>query len=315
MARAYRGIYSQPSQVPPDYASARIWGTGVNPVHEVYGEGQPLRTLGRDDTIGSSPVSTPVTRDYQDPRYSSGVDPPEEMTWGYPVEYGPDSFGHGPNASPLIVAPATSEFMDDRPAWNEPVESQRVRGTSSMTPWSTSGAILRAVRDGAHRYRLNSPDWPVTAEPSNSEPNETVSEGWLNKATSFVAYSKPSAPSQYEIQTSMAQRFLARNNDRSVMRGTDEPRYRIESRVQPMIEKVYSEGSRLYDMFPMQAEVMERPFRNRTAGTGPSDWMEANEWGLVSPIQRTPPPDPSVGVPEVSSPDYGYTGEDVMYYG
>jgi hypothetical protein len=41
--------------------------------------------------------------------------------------------------------------------------------------------------------------------------------------------------------------------------------------------------------------------------------MVANEYNAVTPVQRTPPPDPAAGVPEVSE-DYGYTEEDTMYY-
>lgn len=327
MARAYRGPYARPSAALVPYATASVWGTGIDPVHSYYGEGPPLRMLGRDGTIGSSPVANehPRSREYQQAADSDSHDPPQEVTWGYEVDYGPDSFGMGADA-PVSVSDTTfavDQYMDDRPAWNEPSEQTRMRSdASTMAPWGRSGAFMRAIREGSHRYRLNSQEQltgqgdgyqPISAEPSNSNPTETVSEGWLNKVTSFVANAEPSAATQYEVQTSMRQRFGTRDNRRAMMRDTDDERSQIDSRVMPMMEKVYSTGERSYDMFPYQIDQIERPFRNRTAGVGPAEWMTANEYNAVTAVQRTPPADPSAGVPEVS--DYGYTAEDTMYYG
>jgi hypothetical protein len=329
MARAYRGPYARPSTYPVPYATAAVWGTGIDAIHAYYGEGPPLRTLGRAGTIGSSPVANqyPRGRDYQQPADSSGIDPPEEVTWGYPVDYSPDSVGMGADSaiSSTDVGPGTTQYMDDRPAWGNDAPNQQIRrDASTMTPWNWSGVRMRAIREGSHRYRLsprtdNVPGQgdgyqPISAEPSNSNPTETVSEGWLNKVTSFTAYAVPSDPSQYEVQTSMRQRFGTRDNSRAQMRGTDYPRAKIASRVEAMVEKVYSQGERLYDMFPFQIDQIDRPFRYRTAGVGPADWMETNDYNALTPVQRVPPPDPAMGVPEVTPDDYGYTGEDTMYY-
>lgn len=328
MARAYRGPYARPSSVLIPYATASVWGTGVNAVHSYYGEGPPLRTLGREGTIGSSPVGGehPRSRDYQNAADSNSLDPPEEVTWGYPVDYGPDSFGMGADSAISMgdTSFAVTQYMDDRPAWNVPTEQARLRSNAgTMAPWGRSGRFMRAIREGSHRYRLNKDErlvgqgdgyQPVSAEPSNSNPTETVSEGWLNKVTSFVANAEPSSTNQYEVQTSMRQRFGVRDNRRACMRATDDERSRIASRVMPMVLKEYSTGERSYDMFPYQIDQIERPFRNRTAGVGPAQWMEANEYSAVTPVQRTPPPDPAAGVPEVYD-SYGYTAEDTMYYG
>lgn len=326
MARAYRGPYARPSTYAIPYATAAVWGTGVDPIHSFYGEGPPLRVLGRTGTLGSSPVGREHSRDrnYQPPASSSGRDIPEELTWGYPVDYGPDSVGQGAD-SPISLGDVSftvTQYMDDHPSWgNDSPDS--IRGdASTMAPWGSGGRILRAMRAGAARYRLNPRQQlvgqgdgyqPISAEPSNSNPTETVSEGWLNKATSFTAYAHPSDPSQYEVQTSMRQRFGTRDNSRAQARCTDDPRSRIASRVEPMIEKVYSTGERLYDMAPYQIDQIERPFRYRSAGVGPAEWMQANEYSAVTPVQRTPPADPAMGEPEVSA-DYGYTSEDSMYY-
>src|SRR5215469_14975474 len=133
MARAYRGPFARVSSYPVPYATAAVWGTGIDPVHSYYGEGPPLRVIGRDGTTGNSPVATqhPRDREYQQPGMSSGMDPPQEVTWGYPtaVDYSPESFGQGANSalSYIDTGSGNTEFMDDRPAWNEPTEENRIR--------------------------------------------------------------------------------------------------------------------------------------------------------------------------------------------
>jgi hypothetical protein len=325
MARAYRGPYARPSSILAPYATAAVWGTGVNAIHGYYGEGPPLRVLGRTGAEGGSPVAAGRhgDRDYQQPADSSGDSIPQEITWGYPAfDDSPDSFGQGADApiSTGDTAPGQEFFVDDHPRWGDEVSIERARLTSNMPPWGRSGAVFRALRQGAQRYRLyHVPDSaysPITQEQPNSLPTETVSEGWINKTTSFLADASPSDPSQYEVQSSMRQRYEVRNNQRAQARATDDARSRIESRVAGMVEKVYSTGERCYDMFPYQIDQIERPFRYRTAGVGPAEWMTTNEYNSLTAVQRTPPPDPAMGVPEVQEPaDYGYTGEDTMYYG
>src|SRR5215469_1970476 len=331
MARAYRGPYARPSTVYVPYATAAVWGTGIDEIHSYYGEGPPLRVLGRTGTIGSSPVAveSPRDRNYQSPMDGNAADPPQDMLWGYPgqsvPEYGLDSFGQGANA-PIAeedIGWDDSYYIDDRPPWGQETPKEDIRLKNPLPPWGKSGEIFRSVRMGAQRYRMNYRQnlkgqgdayQPISAEPVNGNPTETVSEGWLNKETSFIADANPSADEQIFIQTSMRQRYGTRNNRRAVMRDTDEARSEVQSRVMAMVEKVYSEGERTYDMFPYQQDEIRRPFRTRTAGVGPAEWMQTNEYNVMSPIQRTPPPDPGVGPDEVSSPDYGYTSEDGGYY-
>lgn len=331
MARAYRGPYARPSTVYIPYATATVWGTGIDPVHSFYGEGPPLRIIGRDGTIGSSPVANvgPRDRNYQAPAEGNAADAPQELLWGYPggVDYSPDSFGAGAD-SPMShedVGWDDMFFMGDHPAWGTPTDIRAT--TKDQTRWGQSGARFRAIRDGAHRYRENFGQilkgqgdayQPISAEPVDSYPSETVSEGWINKETSFVSDANPSADEQVFIQTSMRQRYGVRDNRRAMARGTDDERATIGSRVMAMVEKVYSTGERSYDMFPFQQDEIRRPFRNRTAGVGPAEWLETNEYQVITPITRTPPPDPAQGQDEVGYPSegyYGYTAEDGMYYG
>lgn len=333
MARAYRGPYARPSQVHTPYATAAVWGTGVDPIHSYYGEGPPLRVLGRDGHMGSSPVANeaPLDREYQEPGQGNAADPPQELLWGYPegVSYGPDSWGQGADApiSESDTSFETFQEMGGRPAWNVPPEQERVRSNAdTMAPWGTPGLrVMAMVRGGAMRLRRDPREdlpgqgdvyQPIAAEPANSNPTETVSEGWINKGTSFVADANPSADEQIFVQTSMRQRYGIMNNKRAMMRGADDERHTINSRVMAMVEKVYSTGERSYDMFPYQADEIRRPFRTRTAGVGPAEWLLANDYNVVTPVMRTPPPDPAMGVPEVQFPnEYGYTSEDSMYYG
>jgi hypothetical protein len=332
MARAYRGPYARQSTVSVPYATAAVWGTGIDPIHSFYGEGPPLRVIGRDGAIGSSPVANAGARDrsYQSPMDGNQVDPPQDLLWGYPdgVDYSPDSFGAGADApiSDEDTSFATYQYMASRPAWNVPAQQDPIRSyADTMAPWGTPGIrVMGMVRAGSHRFRRNPREdlpgqsdvyQPISAEPVNSNPTETVSEGWINKGTSFIPDANPSADEQIFVQTSMRQRYTVRDNRRAMKRGTDDERSTIASRVMPMIEKVYSTGERLYDMFPYQQDEIRRPFRNRTAGVGPAEWMQANEYNVITPVIRTPPPDPAQGVPEVQYPgDYGYQEEDSMYY-
>jgi hypothetical protein len=115
--------------------------------------------LGREGTIGSSPVAGehPHSREYQNPANSNSDDPPQEVTWGYPVDYTPDGFGSGADSaiSDGDEAPPQTFYMDDRPIWGQAPEQARNRSnTSDHTPWGKSGGVMRAIRDGAARYRL-----------------------------------------------------------------------------------------------------------------------------------------------------------------
>lgn len=287
---AWSAKYLGTREVP--YASARVWGTGVNPVHEIHGEGPPLRTLGREGHTGAA--------GYEGQPAAESV--PEQLTipadWYYCTDEPTTNYYFTQDARPDWSVP-TADFRGntlDHPQWSP--------GNFGTT--TAESARFREEMEGAHRYH-------VEDNRGNAEPNETVSEGWLNKPQGSPADSKPSDPSQYEIQTAMAQRYQTRVNDHAVARGTDEPRHGIFSRVIGQRLKVYSEGERHYDMDPYQQDELLRPFYYRHAGTGEPALMMPNEMYVSSPLQRTPPADPSLGAEEASSSDYGYTSEDLGY--
>jgi hypothetical protein len=274
------------------YATATVWGTGIDPIHGNYGQsGPPLRITGREGEEGSAGYEGRQTR----PSTVPGELIPTEL-WGY-----------------RTVDNTYNDYIeyDDRPNWGE--QPPEFRGNADGQPsgmqndpadTATTGvnSQFRQRKGGAFRFNKKRPD---------SYPSETVTEGWRNKPKGYPADSQTSDPSQYEMQTSMQQRYRSRNNDHAVARATDDPREPIHSRVVGQKLKIYSGEERHYDMFPYQAEEIQRPFWFREAGTGDPNMMAPNEMFVATPVQRVPPADPSLGVQES---EYGYTGEDGQYY-
>lgn len=277
----FTNLWAQKYLVP--YTGAEVWGTGINPVHEIYGS-PPDRLTPIPGMQGES----------QPPRGSVPEVLVSPEMWGYTLE---DSWSTGVD-------------YDGRPAWNE--QPSEYRGDTDDHPsYDAPGMVrerFRAMMDGAHRYRQKMVD---------ALPSETVSEGWLNKPKGQPADSKPSDPSQYVMQTSMTQRYRTRVNDKAVERATDAPRASIDSRVRGQKVKVYSGEMRHYDMTPRTQTVVPRPFSYRTAGTGAPRLMLPNEAYEITPILRIPPPDPFIGEPTTDiQSGFGYTPEDNvgMYY-
>jgi|SRR5215510_15444776 len=283
---AWARRYSQP------YTGALAWGTGINLVHGQYGS-EPLRL--RPIPPWQGDVSHVGRAEHQAPA--------EAVPQAYiPAEL----FGYT-----LEDSTYTDLERDDRPGWDVLPEDNPSRRTSEgQPPWNATGASkerFRAVKGGAYSI------WQyVNGMKQPPAITETVSEGWRNKPKGSPANAKPSDPSQYEIQTSMMQRYQTRNNRLAVNRGTDPARAPIGSRVVGQKLKVYSGERRHYDMFPFQQDEIPRPFYYRTAGTGRQEWLEANEQYDIAAIERTPPQDPYIGEPETSI-GYGYTSEDYFY--
>lgn len=288
MAIPIKGAFRERFSVP--YAGPQVWGTGYNMVHMQYGS--------RPDRLQElNPREGDITPPYASvPQTLLGT----EQDWGYVTDDG-----------------AGSEFYvnDDRPRLGDETAWEDVRAdTGDQPPYNATGAAktrFRAMFGGAFstwRGKLPRANYMI--------PSETVSEGWINKPQGRPANSKPSDPSQYEIQTSMSQRYRARNNDLAVLRNTDAPRSHINSRVTGQHLKVYSEGERNYDMFPKQQSSGDpqywREFAYRTAGVGIEDQMLPNAQWEINAVERTPPSDPYIGTPDYQM-EFGYTPEDQFY--
>jgi hypothetical protein len=283
MAVPIKGAFRERFTVP--YSGARVWGTGINPIHAFYGS-PPTRLDPLNQREGD------ITPPWQGVSDSLEA----EELWGYTLEEQRNVYF----------------VRDDRPSWDVAPEDDPSRdSTGNQPPYNATGAAktrFRSTMGGA--YSLIRGKLPRA---NYTPPSETVSEGWINKPTGRAANSVVSDPSQYEIQTSMTQRYRARNNDAAVDRATDASRSHINSRVSGQKLKVYSEGERNYDMFPRQQSPWEeRPFYYRSAGTGLQDQMLPNEMYDIDPIERTSPPDPYIGQQEESF-QYGYTNEDNFY--
>jgi hypothetical protein len=272
------------SQVNVGYSGAKRWGTGIHPVHAEHGEGPPLRTWNRQPG--------PSTPSDQPGEVSTALTDMEQ--WGYT----PDDI---PNLE-------LYSYWDERPNWGDDEASYR-GSTDDMPSYGRQhggtprGTAFRALQAGV----------PLERETPVQIPNETVSEGWLNKEHGNILDARTSDQSQYERQTSMQQLHVSRNNTLATLRGTDDPREPIATRLTGMKVKEWSGGERHYDMLPYSQDVMYRPFMYRTAGTDDPVKMGPNEMYVSVPVQRDAPPDPYLGQTEDTLDNYGYQEGD--YYG
>ena len=286
MALPIKGTWATRSVQPS--AGSTVWGTGINQVHYVYGS--PAARLAPIRPMEGMPgIAHDHTPPYEGPNDTNRYD-----------------YAQHENITEGI-------YYDNRVPWDVPTQDSPVRySTQGMPSYNTSGSAknrFRSIWEGAGRtFRGKRPraDYQI--------PTETVSEGWLNKPNEGpVAVSKPSDPTQYERQTSMQQRFQARSNVLSQLRGTDELRHGIRSRVMNQRSPVYSGQERHYDMDPRQQHPdRERPFYFRQAGTGDPQWLENNQTWDINAVERTPPPDPYIGTPD-QQVEFGYTTEDYFY--
>lgn len=254
------------------YVGATKWGTGINPVHSKTDDG-----TGRNIAPGGSEPS------------------PEELV-------GPEQWGYCGEDMPG----EHFEYIATYPEWDngDDVTHTQVRpqlDAAGYPSWgrypTTGGAGIRAVDHGAPAESGTHP-----------QPSEPVSMGWLNKVRGQVNDSEVSAPEQYEVQTSMRQRDGTLVNTRAVTRQTDVDRSSLPCRIPGMREKHYSQR----DMDLKTQDVILRPYSYRSAGVGPSAYMDQqfNDWPARVPMTRTTPPDPYMGE---QAGDYGYAGGD--YFG
>ena len=265
------------------YVGAQRWGTGNNPIHEVYGEGPPLRTTGREPGPDNP---TPELSDI-----------PSTMQTAFEYGYTMDD-----------IDPLTPIGMP--PGWGDEPEQWR-NTVDEYPPWNQDGGEFRNQNQASPRL------WSGIA--LDSFPTESVTEGWRNKETGAIADARTSDPSQYEMQTSMRQVNPpeGRNNGAATVRGTDDPRFNIVTRLVGQKQKPWSEGQRNADMFPYQQDLIIRPFWYRIAGVDDPSKMDPNQMLVRQPIQRDPPPDPDLGPEETNvytlEANDGYTAEDMTY--
>lgn len=265
------------------YVGASRWGTGSNPIKEVYGEGPPLRSTGR---IPGPDTPTPELSDV-----------PSQVETAFEYGYTIDD-----------IATLTPDGLP--PGWG--TETDEIRNSVGMYPeWRENANIFRDTNHASPEL------WSGIA--LQSFPTESVTEGWRNKETGAIADARTSDPSQYERQTSMQQVNPpeGRNNQAAVTRATDDPRFNILTRLTGQKIKPWSQGQRNQDMFPYQQDLIIRPFWYRIGATADPGMLDVNEMYVSDPIQRDVPPDPEMGPEETNvytlEANDGYTAEDMTY--
>jgi hypothetical protein len=240
--------------------------------------------------------------------------------WGAPND--PSYLDSVASEHDAVVGEPYEDADDDWPQWGDGIlQGARLEPPSNYPSFNESGVGIRSRPSPLRGLGTPNPNGMT----SDQIPSETVSEGWVNKGATgkleetHIADSDPADDSQVFVQTSQVQRYKDQNNDRALLRTgphQDVPRTSIKSRVVGQKVKEYSGGLRHYDMFPRQIDDIPRPFYYRTAGTGPNPYLLSNENQLRTPLQRTPPPDPSMGVVDstlTGTGDYGYTSEEWGY--
>lgn len=255
-------------------AGAQIWGTGWDPIHAI--------PMGYGRNVAPDPsnvlVSPELTQQYED-----------TPDGGYTAEdYAlVDMYGYGSETG-----------TSDRPSLGQP-DSRA--DTDSYPPWVDNGDRIRSENHGAD----------ITSA-TKLEPAENAAQGWLNKAHGEIAYADPSDPSQYEVATSMRQRFQTREGSQAQYGRASQYLAPIASRVvgQKLRTWISDNSVRHAEMQRASQNVSVRGFWNRGAGTGPPEWLVPNEFQQVQPMQRTPPPDPyqgqEVGLTQYQTQDEGW---------
>lgn len=304
------GAWSRKYQLSLPYVDARKWGTGINLIHAYrIDPGRPYAAkLDANDMGFRTPAESAI------PQALATED------WGYQPE---DIAGLDVFAEPVTAIHGIPYQGDGWPAWTGGVQEGESTPVNRATiapyaqrPWQQPRRFYERIRSIWAGAR------DEDREVSNQLPTESVNEGWLNKASTGMGIGQVpdeevvvSSPAQYERNTSMQQRHKPLENARAVLRGQDDPRSDIPSRIMPMKVKTYSQGERDYDMFPYQIDDMPRAFRYRTAGTGPGSYLLSNDQHDRNALQRTPPADPSMGTPDTElGEDYGFASEDLGYY-
>ena len=305
MSGPYTGTWRNNIISQAEYTGALKWGTGVNPVHSIPGEGPFIAGASK---LNIDPITTPggqetdvLAEDYSwDSTYNPDPTQPE-----YNVT---DASLYGDNSQTGAA---------DRPVWGE--DSPRAISTRDKTQNSTdsefpawggsrkpsgpAGRIIRAFRRGNQ-----------ATVAARVLPLEDVAQGWTNKTHGIAADSRPADDSQVFMQTSDVQRYKVRaGSQRSGSQSEyDAP---IQSRVVGQKVKTWSrpDSARHWDMLPYEQVDYPRPFLSRQAGTGYREWMYPNDMYQSPVIQREPPADPELG--PVAGSDYGYSNEDAgLYY-
>lgn len=313
---AIAGSWYAGAVTPSEYTGALRWGTGINPIHAVPDSG--TRVTGIKENL--LPLGSA----------EDGADVPESIL-------GPEQWGYSSEDAAMYPGEDYRYLATDHPGWGENEAGRGDRdsidggqeyseqdwpswgphGTDPESPWPLSGYPggdgLRAVSHGAETENAR----------AIAVPTRGWRGGWLNKAHGAVEQAETSDPSQYEITTSMVQLQQTRVNDAAVLRGTDDPRAPIPTRLTGQKQKVYAKSSGMGggpgtpDMGQQGQNLPYRPWFYRSAGLPPPPDTFYGTMTGFEPIERTLPVDAGeyVTVQEAPPDDgtYGYVEGDYVY--
>src|ERR1700678_3199085 len=123
------------------YAGAEVWGTGINPVHAVYGEGPPLRTGGRNNNV---PTIQPIDAKQDETT--------ESDFYHFPSE---DMLYLSANPNDAVIQLDYGTGATERPDWGEQPPGHR-GDASDQPPWNAPQSVnenFRSQYKGArHRW-------------------------------------------------------------------------------------------------------------------------------------------------------------------
>jgi hypothetical protein len=291
MAAPYTGTWRQSVLASAKYSGALKQGTGINPIHAVRSPNPAFQDYG-------------VKLGYDTPDLGTGDGTEayiDTQNWPPPLDIDQD---------PTLQRAIQNELID-HPVWDhrDQVPANQRYNNPAWPSWGGSrksepgGNFIRSMLRGA-----------LATITMRQTPNETVTEGWVNKAHGIVGDSIDSDPSQLVMNTSEVQRYKVRTGSQSPGRAS-EYNAPIQSRVVGQKLKVYSGNERHWDMTPYDQDDIIRPFLSRQAGTGYTQWQLPNEMYQSSAMQREPASDPYQGdvtPTENIGGDYSY--EDGQYY-
>lgn len=314
---AISGTWSERFANAQAYTGAKRWGTGYNPVHGV--RDNPGKVIGtRENLLPLGDTSDVVSDNLLSPDDYVTAD------WGAETPYPGEDF----------------RYQDTEPRWG--TDTQFFRGATAspeMGEWASWGVYndpnaydgfpLPGPTGGMDRALDVSHGEDQERQRAIAAPTRQSLGGWQNKfrmspalASQTDAQEILNKEAQWAVNTGQRQDQGVQSMDNgdvtgAVARGTDAARTPILSRVagmrnyQPATSFGMGGGPGTPDMQPFQQTAgLKRPWVTRKAAIPPMEPHYMNEMEGRAPIQRTVPPDPYQGDPEVT----GQTGgTDAIY--
>jgi len=284
---AIAGSWAAGSVTPSEYAGATRWGTGINPIHAIWDEGpgrgptkEPLGSVTPSGAVDPGLVGVPAYGFTTDDPFYAGEDyrylEDDHPNWGDSTQGRADRNG-------IIMAAGSEPDPTGFPSWGP----HGARGEVFPQAEWPGGANLRAQSEGAD----------VEQSRAVAVPSRGWSGGWLNKAHGEVSGQADSDPSQLLVTTSEVQLHQTRVNTAATIRGTDDPRSPIQTRLTGQKVKHYAQSSGMGggpgtpDMGPVTQQLPFRPWFFRSAGTPPPPSTTYGTMSGNEPLERIPPVD------------------------